>query len=209
MIRFYWMLVFIGLSANAQQLELKIDSISIDDSDSTERVFNLHYHLENLTNERLRFFLNTSNIVSSTGGSSTMYPFYKLYEEDSFLEVGNVFSGSSRKAYNLEKINLDSLLTAINQKRDVVVVVEIAPKEVKRFMMDFQWDHNRYYQNHDMEYYLEEKARHFLEITIVLQKEIYKSKIPETFFNEIMEDKRFIQGAFTSNKYPIDFGKRK
>ena len=205
MIRIYLILLF-SLSANAQQLELKIDSISVDDSDKTERVFNLHYHIKNLTDKRLRFFLDTSNINSSTGGSSSMYPFCKFYEEDNFLEIQSVFTGSSRKVHVMDNINLDSLMTAINQRK-IDAIVKIAPKEVKKFTMDFQWDYNRYYQNHDMEYYLEEKAQHFLEITIVLQKAIYKKELPETLFNEIMADKSFIEGVFTSNKYPINFQK--
>ena len=202
------MLFLVGLSADAQQLELKIDSISIDDSDKAERVFNLHYHISNLTDEPLRFFLDTSNIIPSTGGSSSMYPFYMLYEGNTFLEIGSVFSGSGRRTYNLEKTNFDSLQTVIRQRK-IDAIVKIAPKEVKKFTMDFHWNHERYYQYQDMEYYLEEKAQHFLEITMVLQKHIYQKELPEALFNEIKADNRFIEGVFTSNKFPIDFQKAK
>ncbi|MDR6966719.1 hypothetical protein J2X31_000717 [Flavobacterium arsenatis] len=58
-----------------------------------------------------------------------------------------------------------------------------------------------------MEHYLEENAQHFLEITIVIQKAIYKKEMPEELFKEIITDPYFLEGVFTSNKTRIDFGK--
>lgn len=216
MIRFHTMLFFICLSANAQKLDLKIDSIAVNDDDVAERVFVVHYHLENLTNENLRFFLDTTTIVPSTGGSGTNFPFYKMYENDTFLEIGNVFSGSNRSEFNFEEMNVDSLIATFqkkiesmqSQKQSILdKMITMTPREIKKFSIDFYWNRNRYYQNQDTEYYLEEKAQHFIEITAVLQKNSYKKVLPEAFFSEITADPYFIEGVFTSNKYQLDFGK--
>ena len=221
MIRFCVMLFFVCLSAEAQKLELQIDTITVEDSDATERKFVVQYHLENLTDETLRFFLDTSGIIPSTGGSGSTYPFYKIYEEDTFLEMGSVFSGWGRTEINLEGIEekeIEGFLLKHQKKLDSIreskrdirnKMMTMAPREVKKFSMDFYWDRNRYYQRHDMEYYLEEEAQHFLEITIVLQKHIYHQQLPEALFYEIIADPYFIEGAFTSNKMAIDFKTRK
>lgn len=211
MIRFCLMLFLVGLSADAQELELKIDSITANDRDEAQRVYNVYYHLENLTQDRLRFFLDTSNIMPSTGGSGSDFPFYKLYENDTFLEIGSVFSGSGTKIFHLNEAEFKAVRVTINQeKANTDTIVEMAPGEVKNFSMDFHWDRNRYYQNQDMEYYLPEKAKHFLEITMVLQKaNNNNNRLPDDVSNEITADKHFIEGVFTSNKKEIDFSTSK
>lgn len=207
MSRFFLMLFLVGLSANAQKLELKIDSITVNDRDEAERVYNVYYHLENLTQDRIRFFLDTGNIIPSTGGSGSYYPFYKLYENDTFLEIGNVFSGSGTKTFRFNETEFKAARVTINKEK-INTIVEMAPGEVKNFSMDFHWDRNRYYQNQDMEYYLQEKAKHFLEITMVLQKSNNNNSLPDGAFNEIIADKHFIEGVFTSNKKEIDFNNK-
>lgn len=209
MIRFCLMLFLVGLSADAQKLELKIDSITANDRDEAQRVYNVYYHLENLTQDRLRFFLDTSNIIPSTGGSGSDLPFYKLYENDAFLEIGSVFSGSGTKRLRLNEVEFKAARATINQEKTNNTIVEMAPEEIKNFSMDFHWDRNRYYQNHNMEYYLQEKAKHFLEITMVLQKANNNNRLPDDVFNEITVDKHFIEGVFTSNKKEIDFSNNK
>lgn len=202
-----------SLSAYSQSLSLKIDSIVVDDQDPAERVFKLVYHLENMTDEELLFLQDTTGIVPSTGGSGTYFPYYKIYEEDVFLEIGSFFSGWRRKEINLDNLNLDSLMvvykerlqTDRKEKRILEKIIKIAPREIKSFSMDFYWDRNRYYQNHDMEYYLEEKSQHFIEITMVMQKPNLESESFEEALEKIANDKNFIQGVFTSNKMAINF----
>lgn len=209
--------MFISFSGNAQKLDLKIDSISGDDRDLVERIFTIHYHLENLTDEKVRFFLETNSIVPSTGGSGTSFPFYKIYENDAFLEIGSVFSGWGLTEINQEgmvemekgffRVTHQKKLDSIRESKRYIQnkIITMTPREVKKFSMNFYWDRNRYYQNHDMEYYLDEKANHFLEITMVMQKAIYKNELPEAFFDEITTDVNFTEGVFTSNKIKINF----
>ncbi len=216
MIRFS-LLFFVCLSAYSQSLSLKIDSISSDDQDPAERVFKVHFHLENLTDDRLYFLQDTSGIVPSTGGSGTYLPYYKIYENDTFLEIGSVFSGWNRKQFDLEERNIDSLVVLFqkeidakqNNKRIVSdKIIELAPSGIIKFSMDFYWNRNRYYLNQDIEYYLEEEAKHFIEITMVMQKPNLESESFDDDLKKIINGENFIQGVITSNKMLIDFGKR-
>lgn len=214
MIRFYLLFLFVGFVGHTQSLELKIDSISVEDSDVEERRFTMHFHLKNLTDERIRFFQDFSRIVPSTGGSGTDLTFYKIYENDAFLEIGGFLSGCKRTMIR----DVDSLTVQQQKKLDtlqnekvsiVSKMVTMVPREILSFSIGFCWNRNRYHQYQDMEYYLEEEANHFFEITMVLLKTRYKNELPENLYKEIIDDKYFIEGVFTSNKMKIDFGEKK
>ncbi|MFY0482582.1 hypothetical protein ACI6PS_08245 [Flavobacterium sp. PLA-1-15] len=211
MIRFYWMLVFIGLSANAQQLELKIDSIIVDDSDNHERTFTVRYVLENLTEETILFFQDLDGIVPSIAGATGCKPYFKVFEEEILIER-NVFNGWRKMTPNKREAPLNDTQKAFlkeNPKSILAHLENINPKEKRYFEQIFFWDRRRYYEAHDIEYYLDEKTNYFFEITMVMAKERYKNDLPEELYKQIVSDNRFVVGAFTSNKYPIDFGKRK
>ncbi|RYE51937.1 MAG: hypothetical protein EOP48_17560, partial [Sphingobacteriales bacterium] len=99
MIRFCLIMFLVGLSADAQKLELKIDSIVADDSDAYERKFAVHYYLENLTDDKLLFFQDLNEITPSTSGSSIEVPYFKIFEENTLIER-NVFNGWSNQSYS-------------------------------------------------------------------------------------------------------------
>lgn len=215
MIRFCLMFLFLGFSAYSQSLSLRIDSISVDDQDPAERTFIVYYHLENLTDQPLHFLQDTTGIVPSTGGSGTYFPFYKIYEKDTFLEIGNVFSGWGRKQINLEEMD-DSKIGEFQKKRangqntKKLISdkwIEMVPREIIKFSMDFHWDRNRYYQHHDMEYYLEEEVEHFIEITMVMQRPNPDLQLLDPLLEKRTNDSNFVEGVFTSNKHLIDFRK--
>jgi len=214
MVRLYFLFLFVGFVGHSQSLVLKIDSINVVDTDVKERMFTMHFHLENLADERIRFFQDLNGIVPSTGGSGTKMPFYKIYENDAFLEIGGFLGGSKKTVIK----DIDSL-TMQHQKRqgalqnDKISIIDkmvtMAPREVISFSIDFYWDRNRYHQYQDLEYYLEHNAQHFFEITMVLLKTRYKNELPEDFYTEIIKDEHFIEGVYTSNKMLIDFRERK
>lgn len=74
-----------------QPLTLKIESITFKDSLQNEREFKLKYYITNNTNDTLRFFLDKKSITPSTGGSMSQCPYYKIYENDTFIELGQIF----------------------------------------------------------------------------------------------------------------------
>lgn len=85
--------LFLVMSSLAfgQPLTLKIESIISKDSLPNEREFKLKYYVKNNTQDTLRFFLDKKSITPSTGGSLSQSPYYKIYENDTFIEVGQVF----------------------------------------------------------------------------------------------------------------------
>lgn len=215
MIRFFWLLLFC-FSTNAQKLELKIDTIVVDDSDVQERKFTVHYHLENLTDERLFFFQDIDGMVPSTGGAGTAIPYFKIFEQDVLIER-NIFTGW-RKEKTIESskptsgpILNEKQMTYLKDNPASILgkLQAIEPKGKQFFSQAFYWDRKRYYFAHDIEYYLDEKTSYFLEITMVMLKQQYEKELPEVLYEQLPEDNRFVVGAFTSNRHFIDFGKIK
>lgn len=100
-----------GSIASAQPLTLKIESITSKDSLPTEREFKLKYYVKNNTADTLHFFLDTKSITPSTGGSMSQSPYYKIYENDSFIEVGQIFKGKGTLISHFKTSDTDSILT--------------------------------------------------------------------------------------------------
>jgi len=84
-------LIFQIPTGQSQPLEVVIDTVSEDNSNPKERKFTINYHLTNLTDKKLSFFLKPDGLVSNNFGSMSNHPYYKIYENDQFLNLGNVF----------------------------------------------------------------------------------------------------------------------
>jgi hypothetical protein len=99
------LLPFLGETQNVP-LEFRIDSITSADT-TTERKFTIHYHLSNLTNDKLSFFLKPDGIIPNTGGSMSNFPYYKIYEGDKFLNLGTAFNRPDRNDPNPQRVRYD------------------------------------------------------------------------------------------------------
>ena len=84
-------------------------------------------------------------------------------------------------------------------------VFQLNPKETKLISKTLYWDRKRYYLNGQNEFYLDEKTKHYLELTLILLKSEFKTKLTETQFNTIMSDKNFLNAVIVSNKMEINF----
>lgn len=82
----------------------------------------------------------------------------------------------------------------------------LQPGETKNFIIQTSWDRIRVVNNGDLEYYLNENDRFDFELVLDLKKTLFKSELSEGEFNQIKDDKHFIEGIFTSNKMQIHFG---
>lgn len=79
----------------AQPLTLSIDSVTSkeeQEGDGKNRIFTVNYNLKNNTADTLRFFLDPKNVSPSTGGSLTKEIYYKIYENEKFIEIGQAFT---------------------------------------------------------------------------------------------------------------------
>jgi hypothetical protein len=229
----------------AQPLTLQIDAVASNDQSETERIFTVKYHLQNNTADTLHFFFTPKKISPSTGGSMTKEIYYKIYENKTFIEIGQAFN-----QFFSEKSEFDFDETLSQNQRDSLIIIQLAkkleenptklfkifneegsiglldpskdymikyykkidnyyhtllPNQKEFFEATFTWNKNRYYYMEPNEYYLDENAKHYFELTLVAMKEEYKDRIDPEVYDKIMEDSSFIKGVFVSNKVEINF----
>ena len=230
----------------AQPLTLTIDSITSKDESDKERVFTVKYNLKNNTSDTLHFFFLPKDISPSTGGSLTKEIYYKIYENQNFIEIGLAFTQvTSEKSENnfdfegatqtqkdsiiithfAEKVEEEpaKLLKIFKEKgtaglldssNDYIQKIykkrnnyyhSLLPNQIEEYEATFKWNKDRYYYNEPNEFYLDENAKHYFEITLVALKEEYEDNVDADVFEKIMKHPHFIKGVFVSNKVEIDF----
>lgn len=221
----------------SQILNLKINSIVFKDSIPEERTFIINYEIENLSNEKVSFFLNSNGFTSSDSGSMSNKPIYKIFQGEEQINPGEVLNSyknpvglgfeenmknlkgndAELKKYLKERLNMDfdSMLAEFKKpenekfKRQNTLLLkdlfQLKPKETKAMSKVLYWDKKRYYLNGRNEFYLDEKTKHYLEITLILLKSEFKIALTEMEFNNIMSDKNFLNAVVVSNKMEINF----
>lgn len=103
----YFLIVLSSISGFAQQpIELKIESIKAEDSKG-ERKFTISYSVTNLTDKKVSFFQKPENLISNNGGSLSNCPYYKIYQGEKFLNLGNVFNRPDRAGNDPNTITID------------------------------------------------------------------------------------------------------
>ena len=217
----YFYILFFCLTAFSQSKPLELKILSLTEIDSvSERTFSLDFSISNKTDKTIHFILNPEGLIPISGGSMRPNPYYKIYEKETSIDISNLFTGRkvSRTFKNEEdfKKYQDSLSEVVknktleelvkeNKASTIKNIQEMKPNETKEYSSTFRWDKNRYFKNDVMEYYIDEKESHFFELHINLMKEELLSKFSEEEKNEILKDKNFIKGWFTSNKVEINF----
>ncbi len=231
----------------AQPLTIQIESITFKDSIPEQRTFKLKYQIKNSTSDTLKMFFKPNSSQPSTANSINKISYYKIYENDTFIDVGSIFytneqirSGFSVKETDSIKTreeienmyvaflskqyttSLDSLqmiykeegleslfkfegkkLFEIEKKRKIICQV-LNPNEQLDCLIEFNWDKKRYFYRDPNEYYLDENAKHYFEITLVALKEELKDKIDEAVYKKLKNDPNLIKGVFVSNKVEIN-----
>jgi hypothetical protein len=207
--------------AQSKPIELKIDSLKTINTKDGIREFTLQYHIANLTEKPITFVLNTTHLVPIGSGSLRPNPYYKIYENDNAIEVSSILTDQREIRYFKDeaayKTYIDSLtlhvksqtpeeLAQLRKKNFLDNIQILKPKETQYFTTILVWDKNRYHRNGDIEYYIEEKEKHFLELHINLMAEELLLNFSEAEKIELLKDKILTKGWFTSNKIEIDLG---
>jgi hypothetical protein len=217
------LLFFTSSFSQNTALLIKIDSIIPNDLSQNEREFTIIYHVEKLTNNPVSFILNTNSIRPNATSSMSYSPAYRLYQGDEIINSVSVFNSKIAKerfekiikdlnkralTKNRPKINIDDEIAENKKKtsQDILnSIVKLNPKEIKNFSTTLDWDKNRYSQYFDNEYYLDEKATHYFDLSINLMKEEFKERVSPEDFKRIVDDKTIIKGWIQSNKMEINF----
>ncbi len=230
-----------------QPLTVKIESITFKDSIPDERIFNLKYLIKNNTSDTLKMFFKENSLQASTENSISRISYYKIYENDAFIDIGSIFTTKgqiisdfssketdplkSREEFEKKyveylskkyEIPLDSL-QGMHKDEGLLSLLKfegkkfyeaektrkmkcqiLNPNEELKCSIVFNWDKKRYYYRDPNEFYLDEDAKHYFEITLVALKEEFKDKIDEAVYNKLINDPNFIKGVFVSNKVEIN-----
>jgi len=81
----------ISIFAQTKALDVKIDAITTDDSNPKQRTFTISYHIENLTDSEISFFLRPNSLIANAVSSLTLFPIYKIYQNDRFTTLDGPF----------------------------------------------------------------------------------------------------------------------
>jgi hypothetical protein len=87
------LLFLFSLSVFSQNkaIDVKIDSITSDDSNPKKRVYTINYHIENLSDNSIYFFLIPNTLIANAASSMTLFPIYKIYHNDIFTPLDGPF----------------------------------------------------------------------------------------------------------------------
>ena len=97
-------------------------------------------------------------------------------------------------------------LSQIKKEGFLEHIQNMEANQTKHFRSILVWDKRRYHRNDAIEYYIEEKEKHFIELHINLMTEELLMSFTEAEKKELLKDKTLTKGWFTSNKMEIDLG---
>ena len=223
-------LLFFGCSFGQNRpIEIKIDSITSKDSkEFRDREFTIVYHIKNLSNNEVSFFLNPKKFIPSTASSMQYVPTYRLFQNENPFDVHPGFSRNrtvikldASNPKSLEEYNkkyIDSLISesermrtdtlyAWNKKNKEIMnsIFVLKPYESKHFVEKINWDKTRYVKSHDLEYYLDENSKYYLQLELSLLKKEFGDRLTKEEFEKIMKNPNFLKGNYYSNKVEINF----
>ncbi len=215
----FFLLISITVLGQSKPIELKIDSLTSSNTDDGRRKFTLQYHITNLSDKSVSFVLNTNSLIPIGAGSLNPAVYYKLYENESSVDVSGIFTTTKGTRYFKDEAEYkrfeDSMTIALKnrtpedkaQKRKALFLNNIQTlkaNETKHFTEELIWDKKRYHRNDVIEYYIQENEKHFFELHINLMAEELMMNFTEEEKKELLKDKALTKGWFTSNKVEIN-----
>ena len=104
-----FILLSVSLSAQEVPLKFEIDSIANNNLNSKRRVYSIHYHVENKTNHPVSFFLIPHSLIANAASSMTLFPVYRIFQNDVATELDGPF---------FEKYDRDEVLLELSDLKD-------------------------------------------------------------------------------------------
>lgn len=214
-------------------LELKIDAISYTDSLATYRTFKVNYHLKNTTNQDITFINSYYPINTSYPDVKKPIALPVIYENGNarneislksnveFLQVDKISKAKTlaedEKAYNAEyekalakkmeehKARREERLKINDFDYVKSAVTTLKPNESKDFTEFYYWNKVRYFKINDLEYYIDENATFFLELSMNLPKEKFQYFFSEDEYKKMKDNPNFLEGIVRSNQVELNF----
>ncbi|OOV27087.1 hypothetical protein BXU11_12155 [Flavobacterium sp. LM5] len=88
----------------AAQLQIKINTITTDNSDKNHRKFNIEYTLENTSDKEIAFFFTPNHFNSAHRGSLQTAMLFKIFENDTLIPADGMLSNSKNDYSKLSNI---------------------------------------------------------------------------------------------------------
>jgi hypothetical protein len=104
----------------AAQLQIKINTITTDNSDKNHRKFNIEYTLENTSDKEIAFFFTPNHFNSAHRGSLQTAMLFKIFENDTLIPADGMLSNSKNDYSKLSNIldNTERLKILDKKKAD-------------------------------------------------------------------------------------------
>lgn len=217
--RFFLLFFCASLFSQSKPVAITINSLKIVNGEN-ERNYILTYTISNLSDKTINFILNPNAVIPIGSGSLNPSVYYKLYENESSLDVSGVFNtnASPRRFKDQKEMQKysDSISDIYKNKSEEKMQKEsqettksyfqnLRPKEEKQYQAVLSWDKKRYFRNDEIEYYINETAKHFFELHINLMQDELLTNFTAAEKEELLKGKNMVKGWFTSEKVEIDF----
>lgn len=226
MFRFVFLFLALSFFSFGQKeidpIQVTLHSIDRFDSIPTESKFVINFTIKNVSNQDISFILDTNGIFPTHTSSLNIKPSYQLYQNGKLLEISSLFTTNKTiiRIDTKEELKIyDSIVKAENRKPEhlynyflkknsesyIKSIKKLKPNETLAVSIPVYWNKKRYFQELDLEYYLNENDTYELKVNVVLWKNEIKSKFLPEQFQLIDNDTSFITGWYSSNKLPINF----
>lgn len=141
----------------AQPLTIKIESITFKDSIPEQREFKLKYVIKNNTSDTLKMFFKPNNLQPSTKTSVSKISYYKIYENDTFIDIGSIFTTKGQIISDFSTKETDSIKSREEFEKKYV---EFLSKQYKTSLDSLQ----KMYKEKGLESLLQFEGKKFYEI---------------------------------------------
>lgn len=218
--KFLYILLFCStVFSQSKPVAIRINSLKAINGE-TERQFTLTYTIANLTDKTINFILDPNAVIPIGAGSLNPSVYYKLYENESSIDVNGVFTikESDRNFKDEKEMQQyhDSIINSFKNRtaetwqkeqkeRITHNIQQLKPKEELQYETVLKWNKTRYFRNDVIEYYINETAKHYFELHINLMQDELLSMFTDEEKKEMLKGKNIVKGWFTSQKVEIDF----
>lgn len=228
-LKLLFLLISFWSFSQKRPIEIKIDSITSKDSkEYRDREFTIVYHIKNLSNNEVSFFLNPKKFIPSTASSMQYVPTYRLFQNENPFDVYEGFSRNrtiikldalnpkSFEEYNKkfmdsitsesERMRTDTLYAWTKKNKEILnSIFVLKPNESKQFVEKINWNKKRYVKSHDLEYYIDEDSKYYLQLELSLLKKEFGDRLTKEELENIMKNPNFLKGNYYSNKVEMNF----
>lgn len=146
-------------------IEIKIDTITSSDSIPDERIFTVNYHIENLTDSEISFFLNPNGMTPNARASMSKNVNFKLFQNEEIIDIDDIFTTKASKLYE------EGMRNAKTEDEKNAIMTKFFEDNLKINLdsINIEAEKHQFDENYDKQ----EKQKWFSESTIKLKpKEI-------------------------------------